>query len=70
MAQRVVDQVGDQQLDELGIAGRRGGGEAGLDVDALVVGFVSAPGQDGLGYLGEVERLPDLDTAFAGGQRE
>jgi len=44
--------------------------EGGVDIDGLAFGLVSASGEDGFGDLGEIERLPLFDPAFAGGQGE
>ena len=39
-------------------------------MDASALSLVTVLGEDGLGNLGEIKRLPLLDAALTGGQRE
>ena len=70
VAQRVVDEVGHEPLDESGVAGGRCRAERGINGDSAAFGLSSAAGDDGFGDLVEIDRLPLFGAVFAGRQRE
>jgi hypothetical protein len=70
VAQGIVNEVRHEQFDQPRVAGRGGGGERRLDAEVPAFGFGPAAGQGRVSDLSEIEPLPALDAAFAGGQGE
>jgi len=70
VADRVVEQVRYQALNKVCVADRDSALESRADLDAVALCVMPATVDDVLRELSEVEWLPGLDAAFAGGERQ
>jgi hypothetical protein len=70
VADRVVEQVRDQARNEAWVADRDSLVEGCVDLNAVALCIRAATVDDVLRQLSEVELLPGLDAAFAGGERQ
>jgi hypothetical protein len=70
VADRVVEQVRDEACNKTRVADRDSALESRADRDAVALRVRPATVDDVLGELSEVEWLPGLDAAFAGGERQ
>ena len=68
VAQRVVDQVGHEPLEEAGVAEDGRGGDRGADGQPAVSGVWLAGAQGVAGDVSEVEGLSAVEAALAAGQ--
>ena len=70
MAQSVVDEVCDQNLQEGRVTASERWTEIGFDMDAPLLCVLDPGGNDATDHLAEVKGLPPLDSRFAAGQGE
>ncbi len=70
VADRVVEQVRDQARNEVWVAGRDRALQGRADLDAVTLCVMLAAVDDVSRDLSEVEWIPGLDAAFAGGERQ
>jgi hypothetical protein len=70
VADGVVDQVGDETLDEPAVSIEPSGADRGLDMQSEGVGVEVWSRQDIVAHAGEVDRFATVESAFAAGERE